>query len=75
MGFVSILSDFTALNLANKCLIVVGFVMSSKRRGLRMNDEIFYKIVDVLVVIGFIDAIILLNYILLKILMGGLYYD
>ena len=37
-----------------------------------MNDEIFYKIVDVLVVIGFIDAIILLNYILLKILMGGL---
>jgi len=37
-----------------------------------MNDDIFYKIVDVVVLIGVIDAIVLLNYILLKIIMEGL---
>lgn len=37
-----------------------------------MGDDIFHKIADMLVVIGFIDIIILLNCILLKILMEGL---
>lgn len=69
---VSILSNFTALNLANKYLIVVRFVKSSKRRELRMNDDIFHKIANVLVVLGVINFMLLVNCILLKILMEGL---